>query len=441
MKINKIICGDCLEVMQGFPDNCIDSIVTDPPYGWSFMGKQWDYDIPAVEVWQEALRVLKPGGHALIACGTRTQHRMAVNIEDAGFEIRELIFWHYGSGFPKSLDVGKAVDKLGSIEGIKIRNEIKELIIKTEKSDRALAALCGVSSALVRFWRLGERNIQKKESEKLKVLLGNKSPEEVERKVVGYQARGDAVNTGFMSGGNNITKGTSKYEGYGTALKPATEIFTLARKPLSEKTIAENVLKWGTGGLNIDGCRIGTDEMTSGGSIPDIRSNNYENSSGKDRLDTPVKMKQGRFPANVILDGSKEVRDCFPETKTGGSPSKNPGKYKKNGMFAQGKSNISNVDFSGDSGSAARFFYTAKASRRERSKANNHPTVKPIKLMKYLVKLITPPKGICLDLYAGSGSTVFACIEEGFNFVAIEIDPEYCKIANQRINNAQLSLF
>ena len=398
MKTNHIYQGDCLEVMQGFPDNCIDSIVTDPPYGWSFMGKQWDYDIPAVEVWQEALRVLKPGGHALIACGTRTQHRMAVNIEDAGFEIRDLIMWHYGSGFPKSYNIGKNLNKY-------------------LKTGNASWNGTGDSSN----GALGYAKLQYKQGYR---------PNDYSNK---HQSKSEIT--------EELAK---KHEGWGTALKPATEIFTLARKPLGEKTIAENVLKWGTGGINIDGCRIGHNEP--------VKKTKRDNKMWLGLMNNTDNMAsanpQGRWPANVTHDGSKEVRDCFPETK----PSKaikggaNRKSYQQNEVINPGgwkevKRIRKDEGYSDNGGSAAKFFYTAKASRRERSKANDHPTVKPIKLMKYLVKLITPSKGICLDLYAGSGSTVFACIEEGFNFVAIEIDPKYIEIANQRINNAQLSLF
>ena len=405
MKVNQIICGDCLEVMQGFPDNCIDSIVTDPPYGWSFMGKQWDYDIPAVEVWQEALRVLKPGGHALIACGTRTQHRMAVNIEDAGFEIRDLIMWHYGSGFPKSHAIGKAVDKL-------LGNE-RELVGEKKTPDGK--------------------------------PMSARTPKSKDDYHPSHNVMSGATKHNIWE-----TKGTSKHEGWGTALKPATEIITLARKPLSEKTIAENVLRWGTGGINIDGCRVEHNEeckLMKAQTNDEIMTGGGKYGQAGRRVDVLELKPQGRFPSNVILDGSTEVKDCFPDTKSGGiNPAKHNHKNKKGNALSGSKDGSLNnylphQVYKSDSGSAARFFYTAKASRRERSKANNHPTVKPIKLMKYLVKLITPSKGICLDLYAGSGSTVFACIEEGFNFVAIEISEEYCKIANQRINNAQLSLF
>ena len=201
MEVNKIYEGTCLEVLKTFHDNFIDSCVTDPPYGINFMNKHWDYDVPQVEVWQEIYRVLKPGAHILCACGTRTQHRMAVNIEDAGFEIRDVITWHYGSGFPKSLDIGKAVDKLQG-------NEREDL---------------GISPA---------QRLNKPDS--------------------------DIYEAGIRGKECRITKGNSEYEGWGTALKPATEFWTLARKPLSEKTVAENVLKYGTGGINIDVSRIET---------------------------------------------------------------------------------------------------------------------------------------------------------------------------------------
>jgi len=300
-KLINLLNGDCLEQMKTLPDNSVDSIVTDPPYGISFMAKKWDYDVPKVEVWKEAMRVLKPGGHALIACGTRTQHRMVVNIEDAGFEIRDVVSWIYGSGFPKSLNIHK-------------------------KDERCP-------------------------------------------------------------------------EGWGTALKPACEFFTLARKPLSEKTVAANALKWGTGGINIDRCRVGTDET-------------------------------GRFPANLIHDGSHQVLELFPETK----PSRigKPRGTKKKGLFANSKFNKVGQEHN-DSGSAARFFYCAKASKKDRDKGNHHPTVKPTALMQYLCRLITPTGGVVLDPYMGSGSTGKAAVQEGFSFVGCELDEDYYKIAKSRI--------
>ena len=297
-----LLHGDCLEQMKTLEDNSVDSIVSDPPYGISFMAKKWDYDVPSVEVWKEAMRVLKPGGHALIACGTRTQHRMVVNIEDAGFEIRDVVSWIYGSGFPKSLNIHK-------------------------KDERCP-------------------------------------------------------------------------DGWGTALKPACEFFTLCRKPLSEKTIVANVLKWGTGGINIDGCRVGT----SGGG---------QNGSGGSKDRTQYRMSAipksnevvGRFPANLIHDGSQEVLELFPETK----PKE----------------------------SAARFFYCPKASKKDRNEGNNHPTVKPTALMAYLCRLITPTGGVVLDPYMGSGSTGKAAVQEGFSFVGCELDKDYFDIAIARVTNEE----
>ena len=300
-KLINLLNGDCLEQMKTLPDNSVDSIVTDPPYGISFMAKKWDYDVPKVKVWKEAMRVLKPGGHALIACGTRTQHRMVVNIEDAGFEIRDVVSWIYGSGFPKSLNIHK-------------------------KDERCP-------------------------------------------------------------------------EGWGTALKPACEFFTLARKPLSEKTVAANVLKWRTGGINIDRCRVGTDET-------------------------------GRFPANLIHDGSHQVLELFPETK----PSRigKPRGTKKKGLFANSEFNKVGQEHN-DSGTAARFFYCPKANKKDRDEGNHHPTVKPTALMQYLCRLITPTGGVVLDPYMGSGSTGKSAVQEGFSFVGCELDEDYYKIAKSRI--------
>jgi len=325
-KLINLLNGDCLEQMKTLPDNSVDSIVTDPPYGISFMAKKWDYDVPKVEVWKEAMRVLKHGGHALIACGTRTQHRMVVNIEDAGFEIRDVVSWIYGSGFPKSLNIHK-------------------------KDERCP-------------------------------------------------------------------------EGWGTALKPACEFFTLARKPLSEKTVAANVLKWGTGGINIDGCRV----------EGEINPKDYGRGGGfvfrGDPKDAPKPHTQGRFPANLIHDGSQEVLELFPETK----PSRigKPRGTKKKGLFANSKFNKVGQEHN-DSGSAARFFYCPKANKKDRDEGNHHPTVKPTALMQYLCRLITPTGGVVLDPYMGSGSTGKAAEQEGFSFVGCELDEDYYKIAKSRI--------
>ena len=341
----KLLHGDCLEQMKTLPDNSIDAIVSDPPYGISFMAKKWDYDVPKVEVWQEAMRVLKPGGHALIACGTRTQHRMVVNIEDAGFEIRDVVSWVYGSGFPKSLNISKAIDKM----------------------DAAPA-----------------------------------------------------------------TEAAKQWDGWGTALKPSSEFFTLCRKPLSEKTIAANVLKWGTGGINIDACRVGTDDKLERvqGSNKDTSTPNAPNNGHVSELQT-----QGRFPANLIHDGSQEVLDLFPETKSG---SLKAGHKRGSGITSyDGGGGVVQKDYGNDQGSAARFFYCAKASKKDRDEGNHHPTVKPTALMQYLCRLITPAGGTVLDPFMGSGSTGKAAVREGFDFVGCELDADYYAIATARIEAEQ----
>jgi site-specific DNA-methyltransferase (adenine-specific) len=374
----KVFNEDCLNVLREMPSNSVDSIVSDPPYGISFMAKKWDYDVPSVEVWKEALRVLKPGGHALIACGTRTQHRMVCNIEDAGFEIRDVVSWIYGSGFPKSHNIGKAVDKLQG-------NEREDLGMQSTHINRPKTDK----------W---DKSAQDMKHSKFKV---------------------EGAKTG--GGLQHITKGNSPYEGWGTALKPACEFFTLCRKPLSEKTVAANVLKWGTGGINIDGCRVGS--------------------------------HTGRFPANLIHDGSQEVLDLFPETKSRSNKTESKSSGNRRDSEDYGLSSIScgvssNHDPAGAIGSAARFFYTAKASKKDRNEGltnvtgddgvtvvnrNNHPTVKPTALMAYLCRLITPPNGVVLDPYMGSGSTGKAAVREGFSFVGIELDKDYYEIAKARV--------
>ena len=385
----RIFHGSCEEVLRTMPDNSVDSIVTDPPYGLAFMGKKWDYDVPSVEIWEECLRVLKPGGHLTAFAGTRTQHRMAVRIEDAGFEIRDMIGWLYGSGFPKSHDVGKALDKLQGNE--------REVIGK--RSDFSHDG----------FSRNSSRH---NDTEDIRI--------------------------GASDWNNPVTKGTSEWEGWGTSLKPALEPITVARKPLIG-TVAANVLQYGTGGINIDGCRVGMEDMASGGSLPDIRSNNYENSAGKARLTTPSVIKQGRFPANIIHDGSDEVVRLFPESG-GGAFSKSGGRNlngasRSFGAFDQSVKNA--PDNYGDSGSAARFFYCAKASKSDRGEGNNHATVKPTALMQYLIRLVTPPGGTTLDPFAGSGSTGKAAVREGFGAILIERDIESVEIAIARISAEQ----
>ena len=326
--------GDSEERLKELDDNSIDSIVTDPPYGISMMNKGWDYQLPSIEIWKECLRVLKPGGYILAFSSPRTYHRLVVSIEDAGFEIRDCIMWVYGSGFPKSLNIGK------------------------------------------------------------------KLPD---------------------------------WEGFGTNLKPSHEPIVMARKPISEKTIAANVLKWGTGAINIDGCRVSTDETISTHSKK-CDSDIYGDYGTLDTHQTEGQ-KLGRFPANFIHDGSQGVLDLFPDAK-GGTWNTTSGArhFNNDGEPTDYKTSKSDSSV----GSAARFFYCAKASKKDRNAGcenNNHPTVKPTELMTYLCRLVTPSGGVVLDPFLGSGSTGKAAVQEGFNFVGIELDKDYLAIAEQRINN------
>jgi len=606
MKEMKLMLGDNISSLKKLPDNSIDSIVTDPPYGLSFMNKKWDYDVPSVDFWKEVWRVLKPGGHILSFGGTRTYHRMVVNIEDAGFEIRDQIMWLYGSGFPKSHNIGKAVDKLQGNE--------REVV---EATGRYAYDFKDNSGKLV-----NTRDADNDDKKKIE-----------------------------------LTKGQSPWEGWGTALKPSNEPICLARKPLSEKSVAENVLKWGTGGINVDGCRVGSEILQS--SLVKSEKNTHHNYTGTDEsnalYDNGNRLKgeinEGRFPANIILEclcdevikgennglkklnfdnygngeyGKKDGRKTMPTAneiegtwyKDKGDIHTNPNcpcrlmdeqsgvssgtkrtNFKKNNTIWQEKQDEGDTMSGGysDKGGASRFFYQAKVSKKERNmgldgfeveiltptiklllktdynnknfiwekedlkikladtdklhqkdieeyittddnkwntelfgkiiteqflmdtksiiltatnsttiyqtlnlliqkniKTNiqelnglmvkdiklvsdvenksikmnitlqkkdgysqnvnlveleevwsisvkenkcSHPTLKPVNLMAYLCRLITPPNGIVLDPFMGSGSTGIAARLEGFRFLGMEMDEDYFKIAESRIND------
>jgi DNA modification methylase len=385
--------GDCLEVMRKMADASVDAIVTDPPYGLRFMGKRWDYDVPSVEIWAECLRVLKPGGHLLAFAGTRTQHRMAVRIEDAGFEIRDMIAWVYGSGFPKSLDVSKAIDKKAGAA----RGTVK--VAPRPATSGTMMVGCDT-----RPW------IEKSRE-------------------VGYHEVADK---------NAVTDEAKRWQGWGTSLKPSLEPITVARKPL-DGSVAENVIAHDVGVLNIDGCRVemGSEynpnkmqrQKKSEGSI--VGAFGAASLIGKE---IPTYKPGGRWPANLIHSGEDEVVALFPTSKSTGGRS-----VKRSGGGNVGSRKTSEVSWTaddpgyGDEGSAARFFYCAKASRRERGEENAHPTVKPIALMRYLCRLVTPPNGLLLDPFAGTGTTGLAAREEGFRFVGIEMDAQTCEIARRRL--------
>ena len=387
-----LLFGDCLDVLSSVGDCSVDSVVCDPPYGLSFMGKRWDYDVPSVAIWRECLRVLKPGGYLLAFAGSRTQHRMAVNIEDAGFEIRDMIAWVYGSGFPKSHNVSCSIDKMA---GHGNRGRAIPTVGSYQASD------------------VDQEN---------KLTSNPVGP---------YVAKTDEA---------------KKWAGYGSALKPSIEPITVARKPL-DGTIAENVLKWGTGAMNIDGCRVPMDQgdfdklsrgvdaiRERGGSM----DNSWKNSSDLSGANPANPL--GRWPANFIHDGSQEVLDLFPDAKGGSWVNTDGARHfnnngKKTGHVASGRSDASN-------GSAARFFYCSKSNKKDRNEGlaegevSNHPTVKPTDLMRYLCRLVTQPGGVVLDPFMGSGTTGKAAMREGFEFIGCEMDLEYYKIATARIVHA-----
>jgi len=390
----KLINADCIAAMKEMPDNSVDSIVTDPPYELGFMGKSWDASGIAfnIEVWQEALRVLKPGGHLIAFSGSRTYHRMAVAIEDAGFQIRDQIMWVYGSGFPKSLNISKAIDKAAGAE--------REVIGKGAD-------------------------------------YGHQDDKDIDQQY-GFKADYDITAP--------ATAEAKQWQGWGTALKPAHEPMVLARKPI-EGTVANNVLTYGVGGLNIDATRVGSEVITTMGGrtssiVGDERTGKALGMYGESE---PLNVQHtGRFPANFIHDGSDEVVALFPDSK--GMQTQRSGKnikvYTGNSLLPS-KTEFPEIRLGhNDSGSAARFFYCAKASKRDRNEGatNNHPTVKPTDLMRYLCRLITPPAGIVLDPFMGSGSTGKAAILEGFDFIGIDQSTEYVEIAKARIEWAAKEL-
>lgn len=416
--------GDCLEVLRSLPDASVDSIVTDPPYGLEFMGKDWDAPWKAegfqdnveptatssggveafsrariryhtgqeqmvlfqewCELWAaECLRVLKPGGHMLAFGGTRTWHRLAVAVEDSGFEIRDSMAWLYGSGFPKSLDVSKAIDKAAGAERKVVGSKI------------------GLAGYSMTDGKGG--------------LYGG-----------GFGA--DGTGEGECAITAPATPEAEKWQGWGTALKPAFEPIVVARKPLVG-TVAQNVLEWGTGAINIDGTRISTNDL-----IPTTTNNNIRgNSYASDTVYHPSDL--GRWPSNVMLDEytaglvdeqSGIVKGQIGMKKTKGGHRFIAGDTETVQQFDHGTTDI---------GGASRFFYVAKAPKRERPTVEGiaHPTVKPLTLMRHLVKLVTPPDGTVLDPFAGSGTTVEAAMLEGFDIIAIEREADYIKLIEARL--------
>lgn len=476
--LNKIVHGDCLVVLKELADNSVDCCVTDPPYGWKFMGKKWDYEIPSVDIWKEVLRVLKPGAHILVACGTRTQHRMAVNIEDAGFEIRDVICWHYGQGFPKNLDISKAIDSRGGQNISWFGKFLRHYRTLRGMSQRDLCERGKWYDKVnhggaVTNWELGYNLPTVDQYNKLIQILDlpAKNLEAAEREVIGKYS-GDMGGLGGQRlgiSGGDITLAKSsesiKWCGWGTALKPATEFWTLARKPISEKNIAANVIEHGTGGLNIDACRIESPDIEAGkeytvkrlkpGATLEKSGGNWRPEEDDAKTFTGIS-KNGRFPANVILDDfMAQEMDIQSGELTSGKPSgkRNAGNKNVFGACSTG----GDLNGYGDTGGASRFFkvvswseedrelerfyYCAKPSSKERGDTS-HPTVKPQTLIQYLIKLICPiePGRVMLEPYAGSGSHCLAAHKLGIDFMGMEMDEKNYNEANERLKK-ELGLF
>ena len=422
----KIYNEDCLVQLEELEESSIDSIVTDPPYELNFMSKGWDNAGISFnkEIWQKCLRVLKPGGYLLAFGGSRTYHRIAVAIEDAGFEIRDTIMWLYGSGFPKSMNIGLAIDKKKGLQGQR-----------------------GVGG-----FNVG--GLEEQKNRKAKLYIGSTTDGSKQKGYTDYKS--------------DLAK---QWQGWGTCLKPSFEPIIIARKPF-KGSLVDNVIEYGVGGINIDECRVSTNEIIEKGRNGRLNKSTFQASQTNDNQ--REFQNNGRFPANTILTYDEtdfeEVCSGFPNTK-----GNNPKQLGEKGFWFEEKRDTKQMSKGyDDSGSASRYFYCAKASKKDRDegleefeekiecdgneecysadvpfnrsalpKKNIHPTVKPTELMQYLIRLVTPNGGTVLDPFMGSGSTGKACMYENkernknYNFIGIEKDKEYCEIARARISYAE----
>ena len=552
-----VLNGDNIEVLKKYPDNYFDAVVTDPPYGlgkepnaedvmkgWiekgyhevggsGFMGKEWDAFVPQPIFWKEVFRVLKHGGHVLAFYGTRTYDWGVMAMRFAGFEVRDTIYWHYGSGFPKSHNISKAIDKMGGESLDWFIDYILDVAKDRNISKKELTMLFPSKNGNPTGWLWNKQNNQSITTEQFNTIknflqLPFSDINEAKGEIVGRGKAGlTKGNIANFSGDVEFdiiapeSENAKQWDGWGSALKPASEPIVMARKPLEKGlSIAENVLKWGTGGINIDRCRV----------IIDSNDPNHRETKPSKSADTSMfnigginygQNDKGRFPANLIMthhpdcecNGLKKVKgvssrterenrspfesgnsnlvksnlisdengeetiehwECHPDCpikimdeQSGESRSGKNIEEKGHGGIWNKSSGLPVGNQYGDTGGSSRFFYCAKASKSERNKglegfeekvskkmdggkfdsasteatnrvsSNFHPTVKPIKLMQYLVRLVTPPNGVVLDPFCGSGTTGIACKLEGFEFVGIEQDQEYTKIAEARIENYQ----
>lgn len=476
--LNHVVCGNCLDIMKHMPDNCVDTVITDPPYGLSFMGKDWDHGIPGVRFWCEILRVAKPGAICLAFGGTRTYHRLVCVIEDAGWEIRDCIQWIYGSGFPKSLDISKAIDRQRNDYTLHVTKWVNAAVKRSGRTYAEILHYFGFNegSGQIGHWTALSQGAQPvvpnwEQWQQLKSLLGFSDEMDVEvwqlngrkgkpsdnwdkREMIGEKASGLSGGTGntvgkFTDSRNErgliditapYTDAAKLWDGWGTALKPAYEPICVAMKPL-DGTFAQNAVKHGVAGLNIDGGRVPTNGETPQGSGKGSKHSRFGQVASSHGNDGNITPPQGRWPANVIHDGSEEVVGRFPMTQSGKmiAGQRRKASQSKGGYHDNFPDEATAIDTYGDNGSAARFFYCAKASKAERGENNNHPTVKPLALIQYLCRLTaTPTGGIILDPFLGSGTTAVAAKELGRQFIGIEIEEESCRIAETRLQAREL---
>ena len=451
--------GDCIETMNAMPPESVDAIVTDPPYGLGFMGKKWDGLPPSLE-WAEACyRVLKPGGHIAAFGGTRTWHRLAVAIEDAGFEMRDSLAWLYGSGFPKSMNVGKAIDAT---------------VLTGKSGSRSIREATDSREVIGTKMGLPGKSAGQKPGTYFSEAMAAEKGEDL-------GMRAERLGGSIVEGGHRrdlditapATPEAAQWDGWGTALKPAFEPIVLARKPLAEKTVARNVLAHGTGAINVDACRIAGEAdrpmprapqggilrldgchteaelralAEAGGKTPsgrDARATLARAIADRERYESSGEKvtNAGRWPANVLLDQhaaawvdeqSGPQKDGVAVKRNGGGRRIGSGLIYSN--YTDGKS-APDIGYGG-SGGASRFFYSAKAPKSERANVDGvqHPTVKPLAIMRWLIRLVTPPGGTVLDPFAGSGTTIEAALIEGFDPVGIEMEADYLPLIQHRID-------